>query len=66
MPRPTPLTTLNGKRIYCAVLPQYTFRTDSRLTDRPTDGLGEKPVPRVLTLEINALKGCSYTNHGVT
>jgi len=28
--------------IHSAVLPQYTF-----WTDRPTDGLGEKPVPRV-------------------
>ena len=33
--RPTPLTTPNGTRIQSAVLPQYTFQTDTQ-TDRPT------------------------------
>jgi len=54
MLRLTPLTTPNGTRMHSAVLPQYTFHTD-RVTDRPTDGLGEKPVLRVLTLESDAL-----------
>jgi len=49
MPRPTPLTRVNGIRIQSAVLPQYPFRTD-RHAHRLTDGLGEKPVPRLLTL----------------
>jgi len=30
-------------------LPQYTFRTDTQ-TERPTDGLGDRSVRRVLTL----------------
>ena len=34
IPRPTLLTIPNGIRIHSAVLPQYTFRTD---TDRQTD-----------------------------
>jgi len=54
MPPPTPLTTPNSIRIHSAVLPQNTFRTD-RQTDRLTDGPGEKPVLRVLTLESDAL-----------
>ena len=36
VPRPTPLTILNGIRIQSVVLPQYTFQTD-RQTDRPTN-----------------------------
>ena len=43
--RPTPLTTPNGIQIQSAILPQYTFRTD-RPTDQPTDGLGDRSVPR--------------------
>ena len=49
IPRPTPLTTPNGIRIRSAVLAQYIFRPD-RPTDRPTDGIGYKCVPRALTL----------------
>ena len=49
--RPTPLTTLNGIRIRSAVLPQYTIRTD-RPTHRPTDGIGDRSTPLVLTLAI--------------
>ena len=36
-------------RIPSAISPQYTFWTD-RLTDRLTDGIGDKSIPRVFTL----------------
>jgi len=52
MPKPTPLTTPNDIGIQSAILPQYTFRTD-----RPTDGIGEKPVPRVFMLESDTKNG---------
>ena len=39
IPWPSPLTIPNGIRIQSAILPQYTFRTD-----RPTDGLGDRPI----------------------
>ena len=45
IPRPTPLTAPNGIQIQSAVLPQYIFWT---ATDRPTVGIGDKPVPRAL------------------
>jgi len=45
-PRPTPLTIPNGIRIQSAVLPQYTFWTDTR----PTDGLGDRSVTWAITL----------------
>jgi len=44
IPQLTPLTTPNSIQIYSAILPQYTLWTD-RLTDRPTDGLGDRSVP---------------------
>ena len=43
IPRPTPLTTPNGARIYSAILPQYTFQTEratNRLTDETTQTTG--------------------------
>jgi len=50
MSRPTLLTIPNGVRIQSAVLPQYNLladrQTDDRPTDRPTDGLGDRSVPR--------------------
>jgi len=41
----TPLTTPNGIQIQSTILPQYTLQTD-RQTYRPTDGLGDRPVPK--------------------
>jgi len=43
----TPPTIPNCIRIQSAVLSQYTSQTD-----RPTGGIGDKPVPTVLTLTL--------------
>ena len=51
IPWPTPLITPNGIQIQSAVLPQYTFQTDWQ-TDRPTDGIDDKCVPRAFTLTV--------------
>jgi len=41
IPRPTPVTIPNVTHIHSAVLPQYTFQTDTH-THRPTDRLGDR------------------------
>ena len=48
IPRPAPLTIPSGIQIQLAVLPQYTSG-HSHKTHRPTDGIGDKCVPRTLT-----------------
>ena len=51
VPRPTSYTTPNGTRIHSAIC----HNSLSRQTDRPRDGLGEKPVRIVLTPGSDAL-----------
>jgi len=62
IPWPTPLTTPNGIWIQSAMLPQYTFwanRQTDWLTDRLTDGIGDKCVPRTLTLSYIDREWCT-------
>jgi len=43
----------NRIRIQSAILPQYTFWTHTdQVTDRPTDGIGDRSTPLALTLAI--------------
>jgi len=53
--RPTQLITSNVIQIQSDILPRYTFRTDSRQTDRPTDrwAIGDSQYQDPLTLYIH-------------
>jgi len=45
IPRPPSLTVSNSIRNHSAILPQYTFRTDTHThSHRPTVGLGDRSV----------------------
>ena len=68
IPQPTPLTNPNGMRIQSAVLSQYTFQTHiqtDRLTNRPTDGIGNRSTLLVLMLTI-LIKSNTLENNRLT
>jgi len=58
IPRPTPLTIPNGIRIHSAVLPQYTFRTDT-----PTDRWARRQVSKISRLRLTLSDAASNNSN---
>jgi len=50
MPKLIPLATQNSIRIQTAILPQYTFWTDTHTDTQTTDGIGDRSIPIALML----------------
>ena len=61
IPRSTPLTIPNGIQIQIAVFHSSPTGQTDRQTDRPTDAIGNKPVPMPVDLGRNVMLVPAYT-----